>query len=257
MKKCALVCSPSDSLENGLRLKYLGKVDVQHAKKQHAQYCWTLASLDYLLIHLPPDPEYPDSVFVEDPAVAFGDVLVRARLRRLERQGEEDRIERALRPMFSRFAAIIDPGFLEGGDVVIADSTLYIGLSGRTNIEGAEQLARIARNALGYASFFIEVPANQLHLKGAASYHRGRSVLTVREDITSQFHKGYRKKIVMPGEERFAANCITEGTTALVHASCPQAKQLLEKAGYKTIMMFLSEFEKVDGAMSCLSKLII
>src|SRR5579872_6570627 len=115
----ALVCTPPDSLPDALRMNRTGDVDLYKAKQQHEQYCRELRELGFSLLWLSPDARYPDSVFVEDPAIALPKTLVVSRLRRIERNGEECRIESTLRPFYARIRRITAPGFLEGGDVVI------------------------------------------------------------------------------------------------------------------------------------------
>ena len=115
-KKRAVVCFPADTLDCGLRLKDLGEVDIPLARKQHDEYCAALERLGYFIMRLPPDNRYPDSVFVEDPAVIIEDTLVVTRMQRGARQGEEMALEKILTPLFSKVFTIQPPGCLEGGD---------------------------------------------------------------------------------------------------------------------------------------------
>lgn len=258
LQKYALVCAPADTVDRGLRQEDLGEVDVVKAKEQHRRYRQALEHFGYTLIEMSPDSRYPDSVFVEDPAVIIRDKLVIARLRRAERRGEETRVAQALEPFFSRVRHIEAPGFLEGGDVLIANDELYIGLSSRTNAEGADQLARIARDCFGYHATIFEIPDHFLHLKGGVTYHErksGKGIVTVCEEIAHHFFSSGYELVVTPADERFGANCIAEGERILVHAERLQTKKRLEKAGFSAQELSLSEFEKIDGAMTCLSKI--
>lgn len=261
-QRLALVCLPADTLDKGLRMKELGKIDVERAVRQHALYMKALKDFGYNLIINSANNNFPDSVFVEDPAIIMRDVLVVTRLRKKERQGEEAIIEKILKPFFSpsRTYRIEPPGFIEGGDVLVGDKELFIGISERTNEEGAEQLAKIAKDALGYETHAFKIPRHYLHMKGEATFHRTSSVvsgkiITAAEKIAGHFAKSGFRIIVTPDEERFGANCISEGSLILIHAGKNKTKKILENAGFQAIELELDEFEKIDGAMTCLSKL--
>ncbi len=257
-KKHAIVCLPADTIGGALRMKNLGEVDVEKLKLQHKTYLDALVELGFGLITMPKNNFFPDSVFVEDPAIIMGDVLVVTRLRRKERQGEEPLLKKSLEKFFSKIFYIKDPGFVEGGDVLVTDKKLYIGLSNRTNFEGAEQLVKIARDECGYTSKIFEIPENWLHLKGGASfqYTKKDRYIIVSEEIKEGFYDFVGRLIVVPGEERFGANCISNSDNKiLVHAGCPKTSKILKRVGFDVCEIDLSEFAKIDGAMTCLSKL--
>ncbi|OHA52162.1 MAG: hypothetical protein A3A97_04605 [Candidatus Terrybacteria bacterium RIFCSPLOWO2_01_FULL_40_23] len=251
----ALICFPSQNLNRALRMKDLGVVDSVSATRQHANYCKQLSRFGFSLLTLPSDTRYPDSVFVEDPAVIIEDTLIITRLRRKERIGEEERIKTILLPFFDKVSSITAPGFIEGGDVLIAKQHLYVGLSKRTNIEGANQLAEIARNLFGYPTTIFKIPESYLHLKGEATYHPSSDTITVSEEIADHFRDSSSRLIVTPSNERFGANCISSKNAILIHKGRVKTKKLLRDLGFDVLEIDLSEFEKVDGAMTCLSKL--
>jgi dimethylargininase len=258
-KRHALVCPPSDTVREGLRIKYLGDVDIAKAREQHEAYCQALESLGFTLLKISPDSRYPDSVFVEDPAVIIEDTLIITRLRRKERRGEEVEIKRVLTPFFRRVMHVEAPGFIEGGDVLAALGRLYIGLSRRTNSHGAEQLARIAWNNFRCRTSIFEIPKNYLHLKGGVTFHGNagakRGTLTVSEEIARHFSESGHELVVTPAEERFGGNCISSDGKFFIHAGRPKTKKLLIDCGFRVRELQMSEFEKIDGAMTCLSKL--
>ncbi len=264
MSKYALVCPPSDSLANALRMNDLGNVNVPKAKKQHRDYCMALQSFGYTLIAMPPEKALPDSTFVEDPAININnELLVIARLKDPKRQGEEARMRDILSPLLKRqmlFSEMTTSGFVEGGDVLPAMGTLYIGISKRTDVEGAEQLARIAHNRAGWKSAFIEIPSSYLHLKGEATFHENSvygPLITVSEEIADHFTRSGCKLIVTPKEERFAGNCISHESRIIVHRGSHKTVQILKRHKFEPRELDLSEFAKIDGAMTCLSKLFI
>jgi dimethylargininase len=254
----AIVSTPSDTLPGALRMREGASVNLRTARLQHERYCAALRNFGFSLVWLSPDNRYPDSVFVEDPAVAIEETLVVSRLRRKERSGEESRIRLALAPFFGTIETIRPPGFLEGGDVLLADRQLYIGLSQRTNPEGAEQLARIAQDRHGWKSRMFRIPSHYLHLKGEVTYHRASPakgpVMTVSEEIAGQFRTAGCPLLVTPADERFGGNCISANGRFLIHAGRPKTKKILSGAGYDVTELAMSEFEKIDGALTCLSK---
>lgn len=253
----AIVCPPSSSIVDALRMVHGEPVNLTRALQQHRTYRSALRHLGYLLIKMPPSEPYPDSVFVEDPAIIIRDVLVIARLRNEKRQGEERNLEPWLRPYFCTVARIDPPGYIEGGDVLVTDSSLYIGLSARTNEEGAEQLARVARDWCGYRTHTLRIPDSWLHLKGGVSYHRrnGGDIITVHEAIDGGFLDSGYKLVVTSADEHFGANCISRGNRILVHQGRTKTRALLERKGFHVQEICLDEYEKIDGAMSCLSKI--
>lgn len=261
-KKYALVCLPADTLDRALRMEDSGNVDIAKAKEQHRMYCRALESLGFNLLQMSKDDQYPDSVFVEDPSVIIQDILTITRLRRKERRGEEKGLEDILTPFFSDIFRIEEPGFIEGGDVLVTDDRLYIGLSARTNIEGAEQLAKIALDRCGILTDIFEIPQHFLHLKGGVSFHgygaggiSSTNIITVTEEIAHHFVDSSCHVVVVPSEERFGANCISANGQVLIHAERVKTRAILEKIGFSVLELQMSEFEKIDGALSCLSKL--
>ncbi len=259
MKKIALVCKPAKTIGKGLRLKDTGDPDFEKTKLQHSDYMNALKNFGYELITMPPCKEFPDSVFVEDPAIIISDTLIITRLRSPKRSGEEAKVLNALLPYFNKIFQVPFPGFIEGGDVLIANQKIYIGLSGRTDQNGADGLAKIARDHSRFSHIDIkifEIPKNWLHLKGGVSYHKN-NVITASENIARHFESSGSRLIVTPGDERFGANCISEGTSMLVHKDRKKTKAIIEKAGFTTKEIDLSEYDKIDGAMTCLSKLFL
>lgn len=257
MTQYALVCSPADSIARALRMQDLGDVNIPKLKAQHAAYVEVLNRFGSVIIAMPKQEKFPDSTFVEDPAVNIGNkVLVYVRLANRARQGEEELMERTLTPLLRgmQIAHIEAPGFVEGGDVLVADGTLYIGLSQRTNANGADQLARIAYNRLRWKSKMIPIPASYLHLKGEVTYHPRSNFVTVSEEIAEHFEGSGRRIVVTPAEERFAGNCISYDRAILIHKGSTKTAKILRRECLNPIALDLSEFAKIDGAMTCLSK---
>lgn len=259
MHKVALTRIPADSLDQGLRIEYRGPVDIAKAKREHRDYRECLRRIGFEVRTLPSVLHLPDSVFVEDPAVIAEDCLVMGRLRREGRQGEEALLEEALTPHFPRVFRIEPPGFLEGGDVLVANGEVFVGLSTRTNEIGAEQLACVMWNALRYKTYVFPIPQSYLHLKGEATFHprspaTPRDVITVSGEIAHHFRESNSRLLVTDPSERFGGNCISRNGLALVHTGRAYTSNLLQNEGFAVMFADISEFEKIDGALTCLSK---
>jgi len=264
----ALFCEPAHTLVQGLSMKDRGEVNVVLAKKQHGELrCQHALWLGHTLLIMSASEQFPDSVFPEDQGIILQKgnkhLLVIARLAHKSRQGEEKILNQYLIPRyFSDRFCVKAPGFLEGGDVLVTDDHLYIGISKRTNEVGADQLARIAKNLFGYETTFISVPQEWLHLKSGVSYHHGwkgqRPVIIVAEQIVQYFTVLNYHLVVIPAEEHYRCygpNCVSEERRILIHKGATTTKRLLERLDFYPREIDLSEFWKIDGAMTCLSKL--
>ena len=202
----------------------------------------------------------------EDTGVILQDehqgLLVVTRLRHKSRQGEEALLEKALAPYFPKVERIKSPGFIEGGDVLITDDYLYIGLSKRTNLNGALQLKKIALDYFGMKTRIFPIPKDWLHLKGGVSFHHGwsgqKSVILTEEQISDFFNPLRYDVITISTDEHYRCygpNCTSKGKNSLIHKGAREACKQLEKRGFSVLECDLTEIYKVDGAMTCLSKI--
>ena len=252
----AIVRTPGKTINRGLRIFDRGEVDVDLAREQHEKFCRVLKDIGYnIVVWMSSNDGLPDSVFVEDPAVILGDTLVMTRLARPERRGEEKELEKELQMHFQNIQRITDPGLVEGGDVLVTDDTLYIGLSKRTDIVGINQLSRIAE-PLGYNTKTIILPDDRLHLKGEVTYHPDTNTITTTPRLAPEFKNAQQRIIEIPVDDlgRFGANCISKGSNIITTNECSVVEKILKKFDYKVYPINLSEFNKTDGAMSCLAK---
>ena len=199
------------------------------------------------------DPAYPDSCFVEDPAIVTARGAIATRPGAPSRMGEVHSIIAELRRWYPDIARITAPGTLDGGDVCEVDGRFLIGLSARTNEVGGQQLAEFLE-MLGYRASVVDVRGNRrlLHLKTGMSYIGYGRVVTVAELPEIDALKTY-ERIVVSGEESFAANCIRINDRVLIAAGCPRLARTLTGLGYDPVPVELSEFRKMDGALTCLS----
>src|SRR5215813_528569 len=179
MFRRAIVRPPAANFADGLTTVDLGRPDVAKALDQHAAYCAALERCGLALTRLHPEPRFPDSTFVEDTAILTAKGAVLTRPGAHSRAGEVAPIAETLSVFFPELARIEPPGTLDGGDICEAGNHFFIGVSRRTNIEGASQLGRhLAR--WGYTSSEVDVRETPdiLHLKsGIASLKSGLAAL--------------------------------------------------------------------------------
>ncbi len=244
---------PGKSFSAGKTSVDLGEPDHDLALQQHAAYVRVLASCGLEVITLPPDEQHPDSTFVEDPAIVTERGAVITRPGTDSRRGETEQIERVLRDWYTECHAIFEPGTVDGGDICEAGNHFFIGVSRRTNEAGADQLSRILA-ALGYSSSLIDILglSNILHLKSGMAWLGGKRLVVIEALSQGKEFSGYELVHVNSAEE-YAANCLNVNGTVLIPAGFPQLKKQLEDLNYPTIALEMSEFQKMDGGLSCLS----
>lgn len=249
----AITRTPPQSYLHAITTAELGQPDLECAQQQHNQYCQILEQAGLQVRILPALEAYPDSVFVEDTAILEPDFAVLSQPGAISRRGEAAEMLPTLKDSFDRVYQIEGYGTLDGGDICKVEDRYYIGLSARTNLEGAQQLAAIF-NHFGYPSELIDIRRMQgvLHLKSGVNY-LGDDCLLLDPRMVEQYHfKGYRQLIV-PLEEAYAANSLRINDLLLVPDGFPQTLELVQQAGFDTQLLDVSEYRKMDGGLSCLS----
>jgi dimethylargininase len=268
----AIVRPPAANFSEGLS-EGLGAPDYEKARQQHEAYCEVLERCGLALERLPPDPQYPDSTFVEDAAVLAGTIgsqfAILARPGAISRRDEVTSIRQALRHFFpsSAILAIESPGTLDGGDVCEADDHFFIGISERTNEDGARQLAKMFEH-FGFTSSLVDIQGTGiapvtdaqsphptmelLHLKSGVAYLGDRRLAITEALADREEFRGY-DLVVVDRAEDYAANCVKVNDYVLVADGYPQFRSTLQGLGYQTISLEMSEFQKMDGGLSCLS----
>lgn len=249
----AIVRPPSCNFAEGLTSARLGPPDFALALKQHEAYCAALEQCGLTVMTLPPDDLYPDSCFVEDTAVLTSQGAVLTRPGATSRGGEVVSIRKALAEFFPSTQEIAAPGTLDGGDVCQAANHFFIGLSNRTNEAGATQFAQFL-TSFGYTSTIIDIRANQalLHLKSGLAYLGDNRMLMIEAISARREFRGYERLIARGGEE-YATNCVRVNGHVLIAAGFPGMEAQLRERAYETIPLDMSEFQKMDGGLSCLS----
>jgi dimethylargininase len=246
----AIVRLPGENFDEGITSGELGAPDYSKMLDQHKTYVQALRSLGLDVIVLDPLPEFPDAYFVEDPAVVIPEAAIITHPGAHARRGEAEAIE----PVLARYkpvARIQAPGTLDGGDVLMAERHFFIGLSERTNQEGAEQLGGILAG-YGYTWQTMPVKPGRLHLKSSAAWLGGERLLVSPYLAESGAFRGYERMERAP-EEKYATNVLLINGTLLVPAGFPKTRAKLEALGFPIMEIDNSEARKMDGALSCLS----
>ncbi len=248
--KQTIVRKPGKSYVNGLTSSNLGKPDYEKTLQQHQEYIEILKKCNVEVEVLEADEDFPDSCFVEDPAVLTEKVAVVTNPGAESRNGEKIDMKRRLQKFYSNIEEIQAPGTLEGGDILRVRDHFYIGISCRTNKAGAEALSDIL-SKYGYSSTLVPLE-KFFHLKTGIAYLGNNDLLVAGEFIDHPVFKDFNR-IVVSDEEEYAANCIAVNDYVLLPKGFPQTKEKVEQAGYQVIEVELSEFQKQDGGLSCLS----
>jgi dimethylargininase len=249
----ALVCPPAPTFAAGLTSAGRGPPDLVRARQQHAAYCGALERFGVELVPLAPDSLFPDGTFTEDPAVVVGGQAILARPGAPARRGEVEAVRRALAPWFPRPEAIADPGTLDGGDVCLAGHHVLIGQSERTNAAGAAQLAAWLRGR-EVPSTIVDLrgATELLHLKTGLSWLGGRRLLAIPALAAHPALEGW-ELLPVPEGEAYAANVLPLNGAVLMPSGCPRTAALLAGLGHAVVELEMSEFEKMDGGVTCLS----
>jgi dimethylargininase len=245
----AVTRRPALSLGRGLTGADLGSPDPGLAAAQHETYCGALRSCGLEVIVLDPAEEFPDSTFVEDTAVIAGRRAMITRPGHPSRLGEADLIE----PVLSRYLEverIAPPGRIDGGDVLEIDDLVLIGISERTDAEGARKLCVfLERNGFRCATVPVE---GGLHLKSGISY-LGNGVALADRSKAQIKHLPDLEVIRVADGEDYCANCISVNGRLIFPSGHPRTRDLLARRGMKIVELDMSEFRKMDGGLSCLS----
>jgi len=245
----AITRRPTRNAGEGLTGADLGAPEIERMRAQHASYVRIFESLGIQVTVLEGDEAYPDGCFVEDTAIVTPDVAVITRLGAPSRRGETDTIEpllRAHRPV----ERIVGPGTVDGGDVLVTHARALIGLSARTNEEGAGQLGEIL-NARGIPCATLSA-GQGLHLKSSVNTLGGDRLLVTREFSQSDALADF-ERVVVPADEPYAGNTLWLNERAIVPAGFPKTRALLEALDIEIIEADVSEFRKMDGGLTCLS----
>jgi dimethylargininase len=228
------------------------RIDVTLAAEQHRAYEGTLAALGSTVEHLPPAPELPDSVFVEDTAVVLPEIAIITRPGAESRRPETRSVARALH-RYRTIREIQAPGTIDGGDVLVLGRNIYVGLSSRTNVEGIEQLGKLTANH-GYRVHAVQV-SGFLHLKSAVTQVAENMVLLNPEWISMKLFEGFDVIEVHP-DEQHAANALMIGEAVVFPAHHPRTLRILQQRGLHVHTIEVGELAKAEAGVTCCSLLL-
>ena len=217
---------------------------------QHADYVEALRESGLVVTVLTADESYPDSTFVEDAALLTPHCSIITNPGAQSRNGEVRTIRPIVADFFDNLATIRSPATLDAGDVMMVANHYYIGLSERTNQQGAEQLSNILQIFGMTASV---VCLNEvLHLKAGVSYLENNNLLACGEFLTKIEFQRYNL-LPVDHDEAYAANSVWINDVVLTPKGFPKTRRLIESCGYQVREVDVSEFQKLDGGLSCLS----
>lgn len=249
----ALVRPLSPNFAEGLTGADLGSPNTTLAKAQHGRYCEELVRCGLRLTRLPVDAQHPDGTFVEDTAILTGRGAILARPGAPSRMGEVESVREALMERVPSLGEIDAPGTVDGGDVCDAGDRFLIGISERTNEEGARQLVA-ALESNGYRTTVLDVRRipGLLHLKsGLSAIGDGR--LVAIEALAGRAELRDYEIVRVRADESYAANCVRINERMLIARGFPILEAALVKLRYEVVTLEMSEFRKMDGGLSCLS----
>jgi len=248
-RRIALVRAPAASLAEGLVTHIKRKkIDLDLANDQWDGYVSALTSSGWNIVEVAPRDELADSVFVEDTVVMLDGLAVITNPGAVTRKAEIFGTEEAVRGLGLPVERIVEPGTLDGGDVLKVDRTIYVGTGGRTNGEGIRQFRAIATR-LGFT--VVAVPVSKaLHLKSAVTALPDGTVIGHPKLVDAE--SMFPRFLAVPEPEGVAV-VVLESDTLLMSSSAPKSAELIRSLGYRVITVDISEFEKLEGCVTCLS----
>jgi len=222
-------------------------IDLEKARAQHREYEKLLERCGARVVSLAAEPDLPDSMFVEDPAMVLDEVAVMLQPGAASRRGEIGSLAKAI-GKFRKLEHVELPGTVEGGDVLAIERKIYVGKSKRTNAEGIRQLAGILE-PLGYEVRPVGV-SGCLHLKSAVTYVGGGTLLANREWLDAEQFSGCEWIDVDPAEAH-AANALVLRETVVLPASFPRTRARVEERGFRVTTIDISELQKAESGLTC------
>ncbi len=244
----ALVRPPGASFARALSSTNAA-IDVALAHMQHAEYCQALMEAGLTVERLPSDERFPDSCFMQDPAVVIAGRAIIGRLAAASRQGEEEALAEVLGSRFP-LVRLIPPATLEGGDVLILPDRIVVGQSHRTNAAGVAQLA-VALAGTGLPVYAAPVEP-YLHLLTVVT-QIGDGLLLALDGWPLPAPLADLEVLRAPQAESDAANVLGVGEHVIMPAGCPRTAAMLAARGFEVLCAPITEFAKADGGVTCLS----
>lgn len=247
----AIVRRPGQSVASGLRATDRGTPDLEKFQAEHEAYISALERAGLMVTVLNALEDYPDSVFVEDAALCLPQGTIMMRPGAPSRTGEAGPLATDLAGLGHKVHHNDSEGFIDGGDILVTDSAIMIGLSERTNRAGFEWLKSVL-GAWGYPAHAVHTPDHVLHFKSDCCLLDSNTILATSRLSGAECFAPFRVLTVPPGEEA-AANSIRVNDTVLVPAGFPATAQLLAAENYFVEAVPVSQAALLDGGLSCMS----
>lgn len=247
----AIVRRPAKSVTAGLRAVDRGAPTYDGVVAEHDAYVAALQAAGVEVTVLPALEDFPDSLFVEDPALVFTEGAILMRPGASTRLNEVREIAPVLRDMFETVIELPSPGHAEGGDILTTSKSVMIGMSDRTDLAGAEGLQACLKR-FGRDSVIVETPPGVLHFKTDCSLLDKETILSTERLAASGVFDGFETVLIPEGEEA-AANALRVNDVVMVGAGFPRTIEMLDKRGYDVVPLATSQIGKIDAGLSCMS----
>ncbi|RVU35951.1 dimethylarginine dimethylaminohydrolase [Hwanghaeella grinnelliae] len=247
----AVTRQPGKSVAHGIRDGAGPDPDSGAFLREHEAYVQALRATGAEVTVLEPLEDFPDSVFVEDPALCVAGAAIILRPGAESRFGERDPMRRALDEIFTRVIDLPEGGFVDGGDILVTGREVLIGLSARTDEAGVAQLDRILAE-LGVPLRIVQTPPEILHFKTGCGLLDAETIFATAPLVRSGCFDGYEVVECPEGEEP-AANLIRVNDTVFLAKGFPRTAALLREKGYAVTELSVAEAAKLDGGLSCMS----
>lgn len=247
----ALCRAPASSVANGLRVQHSSDPDHATFLEHHQTYTDALTRAGCEVIVLDALDAFPDSVFIEDAALCLAGTAIVLRPGAESRFGESAALKPSLQNLFENVVELDGSGYVDGGDILVTDTEVLVGLSSRTNHAGYDRLSAIVE-ALGFAARKISTPSEILHFKSDCGLLDSETIFASKALAQTGCFGNY-DVIIAPEHESAAANLIRVNDTVFISDGYPRTKAVLEQAGYHVVCLPNTEAAKVDGGLSCMS----
>ncbi|MDT8320099.1 MAG: arginine deiminase-related protein [Xanthomonadales bacterium] len=249
--RTAVARQPGRSVVKGLRASDRGAPDFERFEHEHREYLRALERAGVTVTLLPALEDFPDSVFVEDAAFCLPDATVILRPGAPSRRGEAAMMAAALAPLGHEIIPCEAAGFIDGGDILLTDSEILVGLSERTNRSGFDWFRSVV-GRLGYEAKAVRTPDGVLHFKSDCCALDSDTVLATQRLSGADCFKSCRV-LTVPQDEEAAANAVRVNDTVLLPAGFPATAKLIAGAGYTVETVPAGQANLLDGGLSCMS----
>jgi len=246
----AIPRKPAKSVENGLRAEDQGNPSADVFSRHHQLYLEALRETGADVTVLPALKKFPDSVFVEDSALCLPQGAIAMRPGAPSRLGEAAAMKTTLQTLYDE-VRIVEDGFIEGGDILVTEREILVGLSARTDKAGVASL-RALTSDWGWTVRELQTPPDVLHFKTDCGLLDAETILSTDRLAANGCFDGYRVLRVAEGEEA-CANCVRFNDVVLFPEGFPKTAALLREEGYTLVELPNDQAAKIDGGMSCLS----